>query len=375
MVQLHCSSRSMVFKRKIAEKTRAYIYLLRMEGGLSLRQISRRCQVSASSVLRICREGILAKDKGENTIKKLKTGRPRIFTDRDRSRFLRKFLAMREENPNVTVLEVGREAGMTHVSRRTLIRALNEAKYYRLTAIRKGILSVEDRKKRVKFARDALKRYHTGFWSEKVLLYLDGVSFVYKSNPYREAVSAQGKVYRRKNEGLRVTAKGTKNLAGGRRIHFLVGISSGSGVVLVEEYAKMQRHYFAKFVQNTLHSKLLELAEMKGREELIFVMDNDPCQTSKVALDAVDECGLQFLSIPPRSPDINPIENVFHIVKLALKKEAMEQKISKESFLQFKERVIKHLKNCDVFTIDRTITSLPNRLKILSRNKGYRINY
>ena len=152
---------------------------------------------------------------------------------------------MREENPNVTVLEVGREAGMTHVSRRTLIRALNEANYYRLSAIRKSVLSVEDRKKRVKFARNALNRYDTRFWSDKVLLYLDGDSFAYKSNPYKEAVSAQGKVYRRKNEGLRVTAKGTKNLAGGRRIHFLVGISSGSGVVLLEECAKMQGHYFA----------------------------------------------------------------------------------------------------------------------------------
>ena len=140
----------------------------------------------------------MAKDKGENNMKKLKPGRPHIFTDRDRSRFLRKFLAMREENLNVTVLEVGREAVMTHVSRRTLIRALNEANYYRLTAIRKGALSVEDRKKRVKFARDALNRYDTRFWSDKVLLYLDGVSFVYKSNPYKEAVSAQGKVYRRK---------------------------------------------------------------------------------------------------------------------------------------------------------------------------------
>ena len=120
----------------------------------------------------------------------------------------------------------------------TLIHALKEVTYYRLTAIRKGILSVEDRKKCVKCARDTSKRYDTRVWSDTVLLYLDGVSFVYKSNPYKEAVSAQGKVYRRKNEGLRVTAKGTKNLAGGRRIHFLVGISSGSGVVFVEEYAK-----------------------------------------------------------------------------------------------------------------------------------------
>ena len=82
----------------------------------------------------------------------------------------------------------------------------------------------------------------------------------------------------------------------------------------------MQGHYFIHFVQHTLHSKPLEVAEMKGREELIFVMDNDPCQTSKIAFDAVDTCGLQFLSIPLRSPDINPIENMFHNVEFALKK-------------------------------------------------------
>ena len=36
--------------------------------------------------------------------------------------------------------------------------------------------------KHVKSARDALKRYDTRFWSDKVLLYLDSVSYVYKSN-------------------------------------------------------------------------------------------------------------------------------------------------------------------------------------------------
>ena len=169
---------------------------------------------------------------------------------------------------------------------------------------------------------------------------LDGVSFVYKSNPYKEAVSAQGKVYRRKIEGLRVTAKGTKNLAGGRRIYCLVGISSGSGVVLLEEYAKMQGHYFAKFLQNMLHSRLLQLAEMKGREELIFVMDNDPRQTSKVALDAIEECGLQFLNIPPRSPDINPIKNVFHIVKVALKRRPWNRRFQKSRFFSLKRELL-----------------------------------
>ena len=76
---------------------------------------------------------------------------------------------------------------------------------------------------------------------------------------------------------------------------------------------------------------------MKGRETFIFVIEKNLCQTSKMALDGIDKYSLQLLSIPPRSPDINPIENVFYITKLAVKKEAMELKMSKESFLQFKE--------------------------------------
>ena len=102
---------------------------------------------------------MVTKDEGKNNGMNVKLGRPRIFTDGDRSRFLRKFLTMRQENPNVTVLEVGKEAGMSHVSCRTLIRALNDVNYNRLTARRKGVLSVEDRKKQVKFARDALRKY------------------------------------------------------------------------------------------------------------------------------------------------------------------------------------------------------------------------
>ena len=35
------------------------------------------------------------------------------------------------------------------------------------------------------------------------------------------------------------------------------------------------------------------------------------------------ECELH--RIPPRSPDINPIENVFHLVKKMLQKEAIDQ--------------------------------------------------
>ncbi len=50
---------------------------------------------------------------------------------------------MRKNNPNVTTVEVGREARMAHVSNRTLVRALNEENFYRIVTRKKEVLSTE----------------------------------------------------------------------------------------------------------------------------------------------------------------------------------------------------------------------------------------
>ena len=63
---------------------------------------------------------------------------------------------MGTNNPNVTTVEVGREAGIAHVSNRTLVRALNEENLYKLGARKRGVLSAEDRKKRVEYANRVL---------------------------------------------------------------------------------------------------------------------------------------------------------------------------------------------------------------------------
>ena len=43
--------------------------------------------------------------------------------------------------------------------------------------------------------------------------------------------------------------------------------------------------------------------------------------------------------MPARSPDVNPIVNVFHVAKKKLAQEAIDKHIKKESFQQFKDRV------------------------------------
>lgn len=54
-----------------------------------------------------------------------------------------------------------------------------------------------------------------------------------------QAVAPKGRIWRKKSEGLRMTGKGSKDLAGGKRLPFLVAMAYKKGVVVVEEYQKM----------------------------------------------------------------------------------------------------------------------------------------
>ena len=64
-------------------------------------------------------------------------------------------------------------------------------------------------------------------------------------------------------------------------------------------------------------------------------MDNDPNQTSNKAMEALYDIKAELHRLPSRSQDLNPLENIFYLVKMNLEKEALEQKITNESFEQF----------------------------------------
>ena len=70
-----------------------------------------------------------------------------------------------------------------------------------------------------------------------------------------------------------------------------------------------------------------------------FLMDGCPRQNSRTARRAVARIGGVVLKTPPRSRDLNPIENFFNLVLQKLNNEALEKEIADESFRSFYERV------------------------------------
>ena len=355
---------------------KALVLYLRNECSTSYRDIAKKCLISKSSVERIYKESL--RDQKLPT-KRTKVGRPRKVNERSVRRLIRCLKQSRKKNINVTVKALVEESGLTlkMASRRTFSRRLNEEGYGFLQARKKGLLNDKDRKLRMKYAR-RIKRNcllpNPNFWKNEVAFYLDGVSFVYKPNPLNSATSPKSRVWRKRSEGLQFTGKGSKELAGGRRLHILVAIAYGKGVVLKVPYRKMDGDFFAEFIRHYFNICFARCGPKQNGRRL-FLMDNDPSQTSKAARKALDDIEAELHRIPARSPDLNPIENIFHLVKTSLEREAISLNITSETFEHFSARVLKTFDNLSVDLVDRTITSMANRVEAVIRSRGDRIKY
>ena len=366
----------MVFKRKIPPQIRSRAYLLRKHSKKSFQEIGRICKISKSSARRCVLEPVTKQAKKSGKYKR--AGRPNLLTSRDLRRLSRSIEILRKEDVNFTIKKLVSSSGLTYqqASYRTYVRAMNKMGYRYLQTRRKGLLSEQDKKQRMCFAKEKLSllKKEPDFWTKKIAFYLDGVSFIYKRNPMAAALSPKARAWRLRSEGLKITSKGSKCLPGGKRLHLIVVVSYKSGVIFVEEYEKLNGIYFAGFVMRNF-STCFNRSIISPKQRRQFVMDNEPSQKSARAKKAIKKLKAQLIAIPPRSPDVNPIENVFHRVKKNLDMDAINNSIERESFNEFRVRVINTLYACDAKEIDKTIESLPKRLRDIVKLRGCRTKY
>ena len=69
------------------------------------------------------------------------------------------------------------------------------------------------------------------------------------------------------------------------------------------------------------------------------------------------------------------IENVFHLLKRYLEEEAIVLNITREFFVEFKQRVLRAFDNIAVEVIDNVISSMKNRIEAILASKGHRTKY
>ena len=74
--------------------------------------------------------------------------------------------------------------------------------------------------------------------------------------------------------------------------------------------------------------------------------------------------------IPPQLPDLNLIENIFHVLRNLLDDEAESCINTRETFNQFKGRVLRTRESIDIKPIDKTIESMSKRIGAVFASKG-----
>ena len=96
----------------------------------------------------------------------------------------------------------------------------------------------------------------------------------------------------------------------------MAGIAYGKGVIAAEQYfGRINADTFTSFVHEHFASMFKKCPNLKGK---LFLQDGDPSQNSCKARSAWDKIGAGKFSIPTRSPDLNPMKNIFQIVKKKL---------------------------------------------------------
>ena len=78
---------------------------------------------------------------------------------------------------------------------------------------------------------------------------------------------------------------------------------------------------------------------------------------------------------PPRSPDLNSIENIFNLAKEYLQQEACEKEIVFERVDDFRKRIERAVHTVAREHADKAIGSLPKRCEMVKAAKGARIPY
>ena len=235
-------------------------------------------------------------------------------------------------------------------------------------------MTEDDQRKRVKLAKDMRKNFGADVWKKKIAFYLDATSIAYKRNSFYQAIAPRARVWRKKGEGLAhgCITKGRFGGTGRKGLRLLVAISYDKGVICCEPCEHMTGGNFAAFVDQHFH-RLFQLAG-KGNSRL-WKQDGDPSQNSALAKPATARVNSTVIKLPPRSPDLHAIENFSAIVNRQLRKQARDRKIRRETFEEFKGRVMNIFFTRPFVTVNRLIDSIPKRMDGVIRNRSVRLNY
>ena len=166
-------------------------------------------------------------------------GRPRLLTEREKRNLIQGIHALRRSVGSFSICRLKLEAKIDkQISDYTVRRLLNRERYKYKQSRKKGLVSQNDLKLRLQFARKVKRLFQDTVWTDGISFYLDGTSFSHKKNPCDQARSTKSMTWKKRKERLSLnrTARAAKVGCRGKMAHFIVAIAYNRRVVLCEQY-------------------------------------------------------------------------------------------------------------------------------------------
>ena len=330
------------------------IAALMQHSDLTHRQIASKFGVSPKTVQRI---GKMARESVSLETKRVgNCGRKRATTKRGDRLITRTVLENRKSSLKELLHKV-RERGVA-ISRRTLRRRLKEAGLVAKRPLRKPLLTPTMIRKRLQWA----KKYKN--WTEEdwdKVIFSDESTFVILEDKSEHVRRRPGE------ELLPECLKSTVKHPTFAMVWSCIS-SKGLGHLYIVKGTMRQDQY--KMVLEKKLKKQIEEWFPTGTG-FTFMHDGAPCHTAKSVSQYLASENIPVLSWPGNSPDLNPIENVWAIVKRRM---AQKHITSKDQLIRELIQTWKH--DPEVKEIVKNCTrSMPRRVREVLRLGGQRTKY
>ena len=337
--------------KKISKQNIIVIQALLSEGK-SIREIAKRTGISKSKV------GEVRKDMDLEATS-IKKGRPTKLSQAD-DRMIARIIRSGKADNAVQATQTLNKHLEYEVSSSTVRRSLKRQGMKAVVKKKKPMLSALHRRARRVFA-EKYREFTEEDW--KRVIWSD------ESKINRLGSDGQKYVWKKAGEPL-IDREiiGTKKFGGGNiMVWGCMGWDSVGKMVYVE--GKMDAEQYCSILDDGLLGSL-EKFNLET-DDIIFQQDNDPKHTSKLATRWFEDNGINLLSWPAQSPDLNPIEHLWGI----LKRKIYEHEYPAEGVDEIWERAAAAWAKITIEEVQSLIRSMPRRIEAVIKAKGGHTKY
>ncbi len=246
-----------------------------------------------------------------------------------------------------------------HVSPRTVRRRLDDAGLYGRIAREVHVLTANDIRRRLSFA-NGYKGWTSEQW-ERVIF----------SDEKKFTLGEHGQQWVQRPKGQAYNPKYTRIKNENSTLVTIWGCFAAQEIGQAEIFeGDINGKLYCRILEGNLkptYQKFFPQGE-KG-EQWYFQQDNDSSHTCAAARNWFHRNGVTVLEFPPWSPDLNPIENLWSQLEMAVDTHNATDEAELEQAIEYEWSQI------DTQYLTNLAHSMPQRLQMVIENKGHKIHY